>query len=216
MSKITVLMGAPGAGKGTQAGLLSRHFGWPKISTGDILREIATMNTDLGRQVRDGQSSGQLVSDEILAEIVRERTTRADCRNGYILDGFPRTVNQADLLMELAREQDRQIAVVNLTVRRDALIERLSARLICPQCLEIYNYAAKPPLRPQQCDRCGVRLIHRPDDEPAAIARRLDVYQDQTEPLMEYFRARGLLTEMDGEQPVETTFGALVALLQSK
>ncbi len=214
MSIILVLMGAPGAGKGTQAGLLSRRFGWPKISTGDILREMAKAETPLGRLVREVQSSGRLVSDEILAEIVRERTSREDCRNGYILDGFPRTVAQAELLLELARKQGKRLRVVNFAVGRDILLQRLSARLICPQCAEIYNPIAQPPRRASQCDRCGTTLVHRADDEPEAIAQRLDVYQAQTERLIGFFRERDSLIEMDGDQPVNVLFDAVVTSLE--
>ena len=156
------------------------------------------------------------MSDEVLAEIVNERTSRDDCRKGYILDGFPRTLTQVDLLLELAKEQGKQLAVLNLAVRGEILIQRLFDRLICPQCGEIYSQVANPPQRLNHCDRCGAALVHRPDDEPDAVARRLDVYRDQTEPLIRYFRDRGLLMEMDGEQPVEKTFEALVARLERR
>ncbi len=213
VSKIVVLMGAPGAGKGTQAGLLSRRFGWPKISTGDILRELANTDSELGHKVREIQASGQLVSDDVLAEIVRERTSRTDCLNGYILDGYPRTLNQAELMLELAEAQGKEPVVVNLATRPETLRERLSSRLICPRCAEIYNDVTNPPREANRCDRCGAVLQHRSDDDPQAIAKRLEVYRDQTEPLIEFFRKRGLLTEISGEQPLDVTFEQLTRLL---
>jgi adenylate kinase len=214
VSKIVVLMGAPGAGKGTQASLLSQRFGWPKISTGDILRDLANADSDLGHKVREVQASGQLVSDDVLAEIVRERTSREDCLNGYILDGYPRTLNQAELVLGLAKTQGKKLVVINLAIGRETLIERLSSRLICPQCAEIYNDVTKPPRRANQCDRCGALLHHRWDDDPEAITRRLEVYRDQTEPLIGFFRDRGSLTEVNGEQALTNAFEQLTRLLQ--
>ncbi|MBI4468059.1 MAG: adenylate kinase [Acidobacteria bacterium] len=216
MSVILVMMGAPGAGKGTQAGLLSHRYGWPKISTGDILREMSKAETPVGRDLRRVQASGQLVSDEILAEIVKERTSREDCRDGYILDGFPRTVTQAELLLELSRQQGRGVIVVNFAIRPERLIERLSRRLSCPGCGEVYSLTVRAPRQPDRCDRCGSELTHRADDEPEAIARRLEVYQAQTEPLIGYFRDRKLLLEMQGEQPVNSLFEELVRNIESR
>lgn len=199
-------MGMPGVGKGTQAKLLSERFGWPQISTGDMLREMAQNETPLGQHVREILASGQLVSDDILAEIIQERTRRADCRDGYILDGFPRTVHQAELLDRLMREQGNELTVIEVTVDRDVLLKRLGGRLTCSRCGAIYNVHFQPPRQAGQCDRCGGPLIHRSDDQPEAIGRRLDVYEEKTAPVIEYYRRHGDLITVDGGRPVEQVF----------
>lgn len=206
MAKVIVLMGMPGVGKGTQAKLLSERFGWPQISTGDMLREMAQNETPLGQHVREILASGQLVSDDILAEIIQERTRRADCRDGYILDGFPRTVHQAELLDRLMREQGNELTVIEVTVDRDVLLKRLGGRLTCSRCGAIYNVHFQPPRQAGQCDRCGGPLIHRSDDQPEAIGRRLDVYEEKTAPVIEYYRRHGDLITVDGGRPVEQVF----------
>lgn len=206
MAKVIVLMGMPGVGKGTQAKLLSERFGWPQISTGDMLREMAQNETPLGQHVREILASGQLVSDDILAEIIQERTRRADCQNGYILDGFPRTVHQAELLDRLIREQGNELTVIEVTVDRDVLLKRLGGRLTCSRCGAIYNVHSQPPRQAGQCDRCGGPLIHRSDDQPEAIGRRLDVYEEKTAPVIEYYRHHGGLITVDGGRPVDQVF----------
>lgn len=214
MARVIVLMGAPGAGKGTQAKLISRQFGWPQISTGDILREIAQQDTPLGRQVKQVQASGQLVSDEILAEIVRDRTQRPDCQNGYILDGFPRTRHQAELLDQLVTASGHQMLVMNLVVDREALIERLASRRLCPRCGALYNLRLQPPQRDELCDRCGVSLQCRADDQPEAIRKRLEVYETNTAPVIEHYRERGELLDIDGGRPVEAVFRDILRVLE--
>lgn len=216
MGAIIVLMGMPGAGKGTQARLLAERLGWPKISTGDILREIAETETELGRIVRETQKAGQLVSDEILAEILRERTARADCQRGYILDGYPRTVAQAAFLEELARAQGKRLIVINIVVSRQSLLERLTERRSCPQCGEIYNLRLKPPRQDERCDRCQVPLVRRADDVPEAIEKRYDVYQEKTAPLLEYYRRRVAFFEVDGERSIEEIFEQIEAILRAE
>ncbi len=202
MAKIIVLMGAPGAGKGTQARLVSKQFGWPRISTGDILREMAHADTPLGRQVKDILASGQLVSDEILAEIIRERTSRPDCQDGYILDGFPRTIRQAELLDQLVAGSGHELLVMNFTVDRQALIERLSQRRTCPQCEAVYHLRYQPPRRDEICDRCGTPLEMRSDDTPEASSHRLDVHGEKTAPVIEYYRQRGKVVDINGGRPI--------------
>lgn len=206
MAKVIVLMGVPGVGKGTQAKLLSEKFGWPQISTGDILREMAQSETPLGQSVKEILASGQLVSDDILAEIIQERTRRADCQDGYILDGFPRTVYQAELLSKLIVEQGNSLAVIEVTVDRDTLLKRLSGRLNCSHCGAIYNLYFQPPQRDGICDRCGGSLMHRSDDWPEAISRRLDVYEEKTAPVIEYYRRNGDLITVDGGRAVDEVF----------
>jgi len=213
---IIVLMGMPGAGKGTQARLLAQRFGWPQVSTGDILREIAQTETELGRLVRETQKAGQLVSDEILAEILRERTARADCQRGYILDGYPRTAAQAEFLEQWARAQGKRVIVINIVVSRQSLVERLAGRRSCPQCGEIYNVWLKPPREDELCDRCRVPLVRRADDVPEAIEKRYDVYREKTAPLIEYYRERGALFDVDGERPIEEIFRQIEAIVRAE
>ena len=153
--KIVVLLGAPGAGKGTQARMLQEKFGWPQISTGDILRAMAKSDTALGQQIRDTQAAGKLVSDEILSDVVRVRTSEKDCDHGYILDGYPRTLNQASQLEALAAEQNRSVVVVNVDVDHDVLMKRLTGRRTCSGCGEIYNVYFKPPKQDGICDICS-------------------------------------------------------------
>src|ERR1043165_885809 len=145
MSKIIVMMGAPGAGKGTQARLLAEKFGYPQISTGDILRQMAKEETPLGREIRETQAAGRLVSDEVLAEVILARTSQPDCRDGYVLDGFPRTLDQVRLLEDLAKRQRKEICVIKVVVPRPSLMKRLTGRRTCTHCGEIYNIFLRPP-----------------------------------------------------------------------
>lgn len=213
--KIVLLMGAPGAGKGTQAQMLERALGWPQISTGDILRAIAKQDTDLGREVARIQRAGDLVSDEVLASVVRERTSRADCAEGYILDGFPRTKVQGEMLEELACEQGRDITAIYVRVERPELMRRLTGRRVCPVCNEIYNVYSRPPRRDGFCDNHGgeARLIQRDDDHEEKVARRLAVWTDQTKPLYDYYRGSNRWLTIDGAAPVNEVFTQLCSAL---
>jgi adenylate kinase len=206
--KIIVLLGAPGAGKGTQALKLMKDFGWPQISTGDILRLIAKSDTDLGRQVARIQRAGELVSDQILADVVRDRTGKKDCNGGYILDGFPRTIAQAEMLEGLAREQNREIVAVYVRVLREELMRRLTGRRICPLCNAIYNVYSRPPRREGLCDKheTDVELIHRDDDREELVAKRIEVWADQTKPVYDYYRSTDRLATVDGAAPVGEVF----------
>ena len=214
MSKVIVLMGAPGAGKGTQAKLVSQQFGWPQISTGDILREVAQRDTPLGQHVKQVQASGQLVSDEILAEIIQERTRREDCHNGYILDGFPRTLQQAELLDRLIAESEHEMRVINFIVDREALVQRLASRRLCPHCEALYHLQLRPPQRDELCDRCGTPLQRRSDDTPEAIRQRLDVYEKSTAPVIQHYRERDDLLDVDGGRPVEVVFQEVLRVIE--
>ncbi len=216
MAKVIVLMGAPGAGKGTQAQLISRRFGWPQISTGDILREMAEQDTPLGRHIKGVLASGRLVSDEILADIIQERTQRDDCRGGYILDGFPRTIHQAELLDRLVRERGHELVVINIAVARQALVARLAARRICPRCGAVYNMHSRPPREDELCDRCGTPLRRRADDHPDAIQKRLEVYQKETAPVIEYYRQQKKVAEIDGGRSMDEVFEDLVRVIEEK
>ncbi len=204
--KILILVGAPGAGKGTQAQMLEQRFGMPQISTGDILRVIAKQDSDLGREVARVQKSGKLVSDEVLAEVVRERTVLADCEHGYILDGFPRTLSQAETLEVLAREQDREILAIYVRVERHELMSRLTGRRVCPNCNEIFNVHSRPPAVDGVCDNCGHGLFQRDDDHEETVARRIATWSDQTKPVYDYYRSTGRLVTVDGAKPVDEVF----------
>jgi adenylate kinase len=209
MSKIIVIIGAPGAGKGTQSRLLSEKYGYPQISTGDILREMARADTSLGQKIKETMASGQLVSDEILAEVIQARTSQPDCSNGYILDGYPRTLDQASLLEELASKQGKQIRLARIIVSEEVLFKRLTGRLACPLCGEIYNDYFRPPKADSVCDRDGASLTRRSDDQPEAVSRRFEEYKRSTAPLIDYYRQSGRLIELDGELAVNEVFEKL-------
>lgn len=199
MSKIIVLMGAPGAGKGTQARLLQERLHLPQISTGDIFRALETAETPLAREVKDLMERGQLVPDELTIRLVKERTAQDDCRNGYILDGFPRTTAQAASLEKLAGEQGHSIVAVLVDVPRDILEKRMTGRRSCPVCGEIYNIYFKPPKADNVCDsHPDVPLVHRSDDNVETVQKRLETYEAQTRPLIDYYKTRGVLHSVDG------------------
>jgi adenylate kinase len=202
--KIIILLGAPGAGKGTQAHMLEERFHWPQVSTGDILRTIAKTDTDLGREVARIQKAGDLVSDAILADVVRDRTSKADCDGGYILDGFPRTIAQAEMLEDLAKEQQREIQAVYVRVERAELMQRLTGRRTCPLCNEIYNIYTRPPKHDEICDRhdTDVQLVHRDDDREEIVENRINTWAELTKPVYEYYRATDRLVTVDGAAPV--------------
>ncbi|MGE0887656.1 MAG: adenylate kinase [Blastocatellales bacterium] len=213
MSRIIVMIGPPGAGKGTQARLLSEKYGYPQISTGDILREMAQADTPLGREIKSTLASGKLVSDAILAEVILNRTSRPDCQEGYILDGYPRTINQAHLLEDLAEKQGKNIFLVRVMVHEDVLFKRLTGRRTCPKCGEIYNVYFRPPKQEGICDLDGERLKQRSDDNPDAVTRRFDEYKASTAPLIEYYRQSGRLIEINGEEQVSELFEKLCAII---
>jgi adenylate kinase len=205
MSKIIVLMGAPGAGKGTQARLLQERLGLPQISTGDIFRALKTAQTPLAQEVKEIMERGQLVPDELTIQLVKERTAQDDARNGYILDGFPRTPAQAASLDSLAAEQGNEIVAINVDVPNDLLEKRMTGRRNCPVCGEIYNIYFRPPKNDNVCDRHpDAQLVHRADDNPETVKARLATYDEQTRPLIEYYKSAGVLRTVDGaREPVE-------------
>jgi len=214
MSKIIVMMGAPGAGKGTQARLIAERCGYPQISTGDILREMARADTPLGHEIKATQAAGRLVSDEVLAEIMLARTSQPDCRDGYILDGFPRTLEQTRLLEDIAKRQEKSILVLKVVVPRDSLMKRLTGRRTCTRCGEIYNIYLRPPRVEGICDLDGAPLAQRSDDRAETVSTRLEAYERSTAPLIDYYRRSGRLIEIDGERPVTEVFEDLCAVLE--
>lgn len=215
MSKIIVIIGAPGAGKGTQARLLSEKYGYPQISTGDILRAMSKADTPQGQKLREIMGAGKLVSDEILADLIFTRTSRDDCRDGYILDGFPRTLNQAHTLEELAARQEKEVLLVRVVVNEDVLFKRLTGRWTCTKCGEIYNVYFRPPKREGVCDLDGEPLRQRDDDKPEAVTRRFEEYW-ATAAMIDYYKQSGRLIEIDGDGEVETVFEKLCALIDGQ
>lgn len=217
MSKIIVLMGAPGAGKGTQARLLQERHNWPQISTGDMFRELAKAETALAEEVRAVQAAGKLISDDLVIRIVQERTSRDDCKHGYILDGFPRTTAQAAMLENLAVEQDKKILAILVDVPFDELEKRATGRRTCPICGEIYNIYSKPPKSDNVCDlHPETQLIHRADDTTEKIKVRLATYEHQTRPLLDYYAASNRLHRVDGTHDPEAIYAELEKIVNGK
>ena len=207
MAKIIVLMGAPGAGKGTQARLLQERLHLPQISTGDIFRALKSAQTPLAQEVRDIMNRGQLVPDELTIRLVKERTAQDDCRAGYILDGFPRTPAQARSLEQLAQEQKKEIVAVLIDVSLDLLEKRMTGRRNCPVCHEIYNIYFKPPRHDNVCDlHPDAELVQRADDNAETVRARLATYDEQTRPLIEYYQNAGLLRTVDGTRDPEVIY----------
>ena len=207
-------MGAPGAGKGTQARLLQERLHLPQISTGDIFRSLKSAHTPLAREVRDIMERGQLVPDELTIRVVKERTAQDDCKNGYILDGFPRTPAQARSLEQLAAEQQNDIIAVLIDVALELLEKRMTGRRSCPVCNEIYNIYFKPPKHDNVCDlHPEATLIQRADDNSETVRARLATYEGQTRPLVEYYKAAGLLHTVDGTREPEAIYADIVRVL---
>jgi adenylate kinase len=199
-----VFFGPPGAGKGTQARLLEQKFGACQVSTGEILRRAAREQSALGKQAADYLDRGDLVPDQVMVKLVAERLREPDCRSGFILDGFPRTLAQADELEQMLDGTGLALeSALCLQASNDVIIKRLSGRRTCKQCGSLHHLVFNPPARPGICDRCGGELYQREDDREKMIAARLRVYEKQTAPLKEYYRKRGLLKEIDGVGSVE-------------
>ncbi len=189
-----ILLGAPGAGKGTVAKLLTKMDGSVQISTGDILRAAVAAGTELGKQAEAAMKAGDLVSDELIMGIMRDRLKEDDCKNGYLLDGFPRTIPQAEALKELLADMGEELdAVVNIDVPRDVILDRLTTRRTCTKCGEIYNVKSNPPKVEGICDKCGGPVVQRDDETEEAISNRLDVYNEKTAPLAGFYEKEGLL-----------------------
>jgi len=210
---IVVLIGPQGAGKGTQAQMLSEKVGLPIIATGEILRKVAEEDTPIGHEVRDIQKSGNLVPDEILAQIVRDRIGLADCDGGCILDGFPRTLPQARLLEELATGRGNRIVAVEISVPRDMLWKRLAGRRTCAVCGATYNVYLKPSKVDGACNLDRGALVIRDDDRPEAIEQRLALYDEKTKPLLEYYKLSGRLHVVDGTGNPVDVFSRLIGVL---
>lgn len=198
-----VLMGPPGAGKGTQAEVMARNLIVPHISTGDIFRANIKAGTELGQLANQYISKGDLVPDEVTMAMIKDRLAEDDCANGFILDGLPRTIGQADALEEILNEQGKKLdKVVNIDVPIEKLIERLSGRRVCRNCSQTYHLVNNPPTEAGRCDECGGELYQRADDSEETIKNRLDVYLAQSSPLIEYYQKKGLLLSVNGDQSI--------------
>jgi adenylate kinase len=211
-----VLLGAPGSGKGTQAQRLQAKYGVPQVSSGDLLRDAVARGTDLGKQAKAVMESGQLVSDDIVLGLIRDRLSRKDAAAGFILDGFPRNIDQANSLGALLREIGQPLdAVLLLDVRRETLMQRLAGRRICPKCGTVYNVHSLPP-GTTTCPREGAELYQRPDDREEVIGKRLEVYEQQTRPLVEHYTKIGLLRAVAGEGELDEVFERMEAAALAK
>jgi adenylate kinase len=206
-----ILLGAPGAGKGTQAKLIEARAGIRQLSTGDILRSAVERGTELGETAREYMETGRLVPDEVMLDLIREMLGSEEYRNGFVLDGFPRTIAQADGLDRLVGELGLTLdAVLSIEVPDSSIVQRLGNRRSCEGCGELFNLDTRPPKDLGVCDHCGGTLIQREDDKPETVRQRLEVYHRQTEPLKAYYAERGLLRTVDGDRDVEAVYSDLV------
>ena len=211
-----VLMGLPGAGKGTQAEKIVEKYGIPHISTGDMFRAAIKESTDLGLQAKSFMDQGNLVPDEVTIGIVRERLSKEDCAEGFLLDGFPRTVAQAEALENILSDLNKKIDyVINIDVDQEFLMERLTGRRICKSCGSTYHLVFNPPIKDDVCDRCGGELYQRADDNAETVQNRLEVNQKQTKPLLDFYEGKGYLRNINGQQDIRKVFDDLDQLLRS-
>ena len=210
-----IMLGAPGAGTGTQAKKIAEKYGIPHISTGDIFRANIKNQTELGMKAKSYMDQGALVPDELTLELIMDRFTNDDCKNGYVLDGFPRTIPQAEALTKaLADKQDVVDYAINVDVPDEAIVSRMSGRRACLACGGTYHIKFNPTKVEGICDACGGELVLRNDDKPETVQKRLDVYHEQTQPLIDYYQNQNILKEVDGTLPLEEVFQAIIAILE--
>ena len=210
-----IMLGAPGAGKGTQAKKIAEKYGIPHISTGDIFRANIKNQTELGKKAKGYIDQGMLVPDELTLELIMDRFTNDDCKNGYVLDGFPRTIPQAEALTKaLNDKQDAVDYAINVDVPDEAIVSRMSGRRACLACGGTYHIKFNPTKTEGICDACGGELVLRDDDKPETVQKRLNVYHEQTQPLIDYYQAQNILKEVDGTLPLEDVFKAIIAILE--
>lgn len=210
-----ILLGPPGAGKGTQAKRIVEKFAIPQISTGDMFREAVAKGTELGKKAKEYMDRGELVPDEIVIGIVRERLSQPDCEKGFILDGFPRTINQAEALDEMLDDMGRKIdAVINIVVPDEEILKRIVYRRVCKECGAVYNLVYNPPERDGICDKCGGELYQRDDDREETVKERLRVYKEQTEPLINYYSQKEVIYDIDGTKDIEEVWKQIESVLE--
>ncbi|MBF7095971.1 adenylate kinase [Alkalibacter mobilis] len=210
-----ILLGPPGAGKGTQAANIVEAYNIPHISTGDIFRKNLKENTALGLKAKEYMDKGLLVPDELVVDLVKDRLTEDDCKTGFMLDGFPRTVVQAEALdTELEKLDMKLSAVLNIEVDQNLLLQRITGRRICRSCGATYHVSFNPPKEEAVCDLCGGELYQRDDDVEETVAKRLQVYNEQTQPLIDFYKNSGLLVDIDGQQEIEAVFDEIKKALE--
>lgn len=212
---VIILLGPPGSGKGTQAKIISEELGLPHISTGDLFRENISKNTELGEKAKSFMNQGKLVPDDLVLEMLYDRVSKPDCKAGYLLDGFPRTIPQAESLDKTLPSEANVIAI-NLEVSDDIVIKRISGRVSCKYCGNVYNIYYTPSKEEGHCDRCKRELSQRDDDKPEVVQERLKVYYKQTAPLIDFYKSKGILRTVDGEQDSEKVSSEILSLLKKE
>ena len=209
-----IMLGAPGAGKGTQAKMIAEKYGLPHISTGDIFRANIKNGTELGKEAKEYMDKGLLVPDELTVRLLLDRVAKDDCQNGYVLDGFPRTIPQAEVLdEELSKLGEKVDYAVNVDVPDENIVNRMSGRRACLSCGATYHVVSIPPKKEGICDVCGSELVLRDDDKPETVQKRLKVYHEQTQPLIDFYEKKGVLRSVDGTLPMEEVFTAITEIL---
>jgi adenylate kinase len=212
-----VMLGAPGAGKGTIASRLSVKYGIPHISTGDIFRANIKNGTELGKKAKSYMDQGLLVPDELTCDLVMDRISQDDCKKGFILDGFPRTIPQAEALTDALDEKDEQMDyALNVILSDDKIVKRMSGRRTCPKCGAVYHIVTLPPKKEGICDKCGSALVQRADDSEETVKKRLEVYHEQTEPLIEYYHRAGIIVEVSGDAGADQEVDRLSEVLEDE
>ena len=213
--KVVILLGPPGSGKGTQAVRLTKELGIPHISTGDLFRENISKNTELGQRAKTFMDAGKLVPDEVVLDMLFDRVARPDCAKGYLLDGFPRTLPQAESFNKHLAP-GTELIVIDLEVPDDIIVKRAAGRLTCKDCGNVHNRYFSPPLQEGKCDKCSGELIQRPDDKAEVVQKRLRVYHSQTKPLVAYYDKKGVLQRFDGTKSPDEVFKDVMAKLKKK
>lgn len=209
-----IMLGAPGAGKGTQAKQIAGKYSIPHISTGDIFRANIKNGTELGKKAKEYMDQGLLVPDELTCDLVVDRIGQDDCKNGFVLDGFPRTIPQAEALTDaLNKLGEKMDYAIDVDVPDENIVKRMSGRRACLDCGATYHVVSIPPKKEGICDACGSKLVLRDDDKPETVQKRLDVYHEQTQPLIDYYKEAGILKSVDGTQPMEDVFAEIVKIL---